>query len=132
MRENVIDPKVIFWYNKEKDSHRKMPQTITQTTSGALSLYDEIMIEIEPDLTSANYPEILEWMKSESESEKNERMKHYKVAFAECEKRLKERLSRGKAALVKAKHMVLVGQEKKSLKADATSLQNLENEFQAS
>lgn len=114
-----------------------MTQTnITQSavvvaSTGALSLYDQIMLEIEPDLASGNYPEIVEWMKTESEEEKAERMRKYNAAFAECEKRMQEHMKNGKEALTHAKRQVLIMKEKKSLKEDSASLTKIENAFQA-
>lgn len=50
-------------------------------------IYDQIMGEIEPDLTSALYPTLAEKYANETEEEKQTRMDRYEKAFAEYDVR---------------------------------------------
>lgn len=55
-------------------------------TSGQ-EIYDAIMAEIQPELTSAIYPTLAEKYKDETEDDRAARMKRYEEAFAEYDKR---------------------------------------------
>lgn len=53
-------------------------------------VYDMIMAEIEPDLTTANLPTLAERYKDETDEQKEERAERYKAAFIEYKKRYAE------------------------------------------
>jgi hypothetical protein len=65
-------------------------QTTPPADDGLLTgeqIYDQIMAEIEPDLTSAIYPTLAEKYAKETEELRQERMSRYERAFAEYDKR---------------------------------------------
>jgi hypothetical protein len=56
-------------------------------------IYDQIMAEIEPDLTSALYPTLAVKYAGETEEQKQARMARYEAAFAEYDARYEKFLT---------------------------------------
>ena len=62
-------------------------QLVMPTLPSSQELYDAIMVDIEPELTSQQLPTLLEKYKDETSDRKKTRKKRYDAAFKEYRKR---------------------------------------------
>lgn len=70
---------------------KKIPKIVPLSAlKDASTLYDFFMSHIEPDLVSASLPKLDEPYKGETKEEHDERYAQYTVAFAICERAMKE------------------------------------------
>lgn len=92
-------------------------------------IYDRIMDDIEPDLVTANLPEIDSKYEGETDKEKKTRYKRYEAAFAEYEKRFKEWMAHLKRQFEQARKKLVKKAEAKSASQEAEKLEELEDMF---
>jgi hypothetical protein len=106
----------------------------TNTTTGGIpvvedgdALFDRLMGEIEPELTSSVYPTLAEKYKNETPEEKAARDERYTKATAEYEKRLAEYRTDWEASLHTFKNNVTSGLEQGDRKDEQDNMQQLES-----
>ncbi len=96
---------------------------------GGQMIYDSIMVEIEPDLTSDKVHRLDALHPNETEAKKKERMKRYAAAFKKYEERYKEYRQQQTEKLRRFGKGLVQSVERKHSSADAKVMDDLESQM---
>ena len=109
------------------DQHTQQAASGTgQVTTAGDALYDSIMAEIEPELTTAQINTLVEKYKGETPEEAKARAERYNKAFEEYEKRFAQTQQGWDASFKQYKHEALASAEKEDRTEDEKNLTQLE------
>ncbi len=92
-------------------------------------VYDQIMGAIEPDLTNAQRPLLIEKYKDETPEQTQVRMERYNQAFAEYEKQYKAYRVKRDGEMRSFENTLRKSVEKSATSDETNALQNLESQF---
>jgi hypothetical protein len=93
-------------------------------------LYNLLMLDIEPELTTALLPTLDEKYKDEAPEESKARAERYEKAFAEYDKKFEEYVSTAKQRIHERKREALTMAEGDDREKETGDLQNLEQSMQ--
>jgi len=97
---------------------------------GGTELYNQIMSDIEMDLTTENMPLLYEKYEGESEADQKVRMARYADAFAEYEKRFEQYQAKQSEEIRSFGNNALAFIENKDRQSDDEALHSLESSIQ--
>jgi hypothetical protein len=89
-------------------------------------IYDSIMAEIEPELTSAERPRLREKYRNEAPEQSRERAKRYRAAFAEYKKRFTASMQALQTKVREYKREAMSTVENRTKSKEANALSSLE------
>ncbi len=136
-----IEERSVFWYNREIYSAYKKFMTTKSTQSGNATfptmpkilspdaVYDMLMRDIEPELTSDNVDGLSKKYENEKPDQARRRAERYALAFDEYDKRLDiyiEKLNKAMAAYVRTAAKSLEATDRA---IDKDNLRDLETQF---
>lgn len=104
-------------------------KTDTAGTFAIEDLYDLLMVEIEPDLTTDMLPLLDEMYAGETEEERKNRSERYAEAFQEFAVRFDKAMAIWKEQILKFKEKAFGIAREKSGKEDAQALSEMERSF---
>lgn len=114
-----------------KNKNPKGDQLQSGSESSAQALYDLIMAQIEPELTSWALAMHEEWFANETREQKAERMERYNRAFEKFQERFSEVLARWERELASSRKQVVAGLQKKSYARDTSALEDIDRTMQS-
>ncbi|MDO8649461.1 MAG: hypothetical protein Q7R81_06815 [Candidatus Peregrinibacteria bacterium] len=100
------------------------------STSLGTSFYDQIMGAIDPELTSASIPHLVEKYTAETDEERKTRAQKYVKAFTEYDRQAAERQNTWKQDLQRFKKEAFASTEQEVRKSEVQQMANLESAMQ--